>query len=342
MKTLHTEPSGDKTFPRRIIAIVVTRIGDTLLCTPALRAIKAKWPDSTLTVVAHPKRMEVLANLPFIDHLQGFTVGRRWLSALLPKDYDLAFAFSNDRPVLRYAVARAKKVLAFRGGAHLGDSGIQSVDFPTSHVHAVQARLALVRAAGADTGDFRLAYAVTPKEAIWAKEWLKNNFPADTPPRIALQLCSFPTKAHRDWPIAHFARFIQLIQENYPSATFLVTGDALSASAAKELEDRSGASIKSAAGRLSLRQTAALLSKMDLYVGVDTGPTHLAGALGIPMVALYHAAYPGRYLAPLQNPQCVVIEHPATGQDDVREANMGDISPETVWEAAKPLLAEGT
>lgn len=285
--------------------------------------------------------MEVLANLPFIDCLQGLTIGRRWLSALLPQGYDMAFAFSNDRPVLRYAVARAKDVLAFRGGANSEVSGIQWVDFPANRIHAVQARLTLARAAGADTGDFRLAYVVTPKEESWAEEWLKSHFPEDTVPRIALQLNSFPTKSHRDWPVTCFARFIQLVQENHPSAAFLVTGDALSASAAGDLQKRSGAFIKSVAGVLSLRQTAALLSKMDLYVGVDTGPTHLAGALGIPMIALYHAAYPGRYLAPLQNPRCVVVEHPNTENNADGEANMGDIAPETVWKAAQPLLAGG-
>lgn len=79
---------------------------------------------------------------------------------------------------------------------------------------------------------------------------------------------------------------------------------------------------------------------MDLYVGVDTGPTHIAGALGIPMVALYHPAYPGRNLAPLQNPRCRVIEHPRTGSDSSADVNMADIPAEQVWQAASELLRE--
>ena len=57
---------ADFARPRAVLAIVVSRIGDTLLATPALRAIAGAWPDAKLTCLAHPKRAEVLRNLPFL------------------------------------------------------------------------------------------------------------------------------------------------------------------------------------------------------------------------------------------------------------------------------------
>jgi heptosyltransferase-3 len=84
------------------------------------------------------------------------------------------------------------------------------------------------------------------------------------------------------------------------------------------------------------------MAGLDLYIGVDTGPTHIAGALGIPMVALYHCAYPGRNLAPLQHPACAAIEHPLTGTSVDIAASMADIPVDAVVQAAMDLLARGT
>ena len=57
------------------------------------------------------------------------------------------------------------------------------------------------------------------------------------------------------------------------------------------------------------RRDAALINELDLYVGVDTGPTHIAGALRRPMVSMYHGYSPSHLLAPL--------EHPRLGRLDV-------------------------
>ncbi|MCE9571511.1 MAG: hypothetical protein K8R10_16135, partial [Rhodocyclales bacterium] len=52
--------------PRRILVINVSRIGDTLLATPAIRALAAAWPEASLDVLGHPNRVEVLEHLPFV------------------------------------------------------------------------------------------------------------------------------------------------------------------------------------------------------------------------------------------------------------------------------------
>ena len=109
---------------------------------------------------------------------------------------------------------------------------------------------------------------------------------------------------------------------------FLLLGDVQSLPSAQRFRDALPERSIMAVGTLALRASAALMAQLDLYVGVDTGPTHIAGALGIPMVALYHPAYPGRNLAPLQNPRCRVIEHPRTGSDPSVDASMADIPAE--------------
>lgn len=317
--------------PRRILAIVVTRIGDTLLCTPALRALKARWPEAELSVWAHPKRLEVLTGLPWIDHLQAYDWRCKLGARLSGRKYDLALVFSDEEDQIACARRVAPQVLAFAGKA-AGAPGLTLVQQQAAH--AVVARMALLAPLGIDSAEHHLAYQVSADEATWAGRRLAGC----GRPLIALQLHSFPTKAHRDWPLEHFAQLVEGLRLAYPQAAFVVTGDALARDSAERLRQRCGDCVHSLAGELSLRQTAAVLAAVDLYVGVDTGPTHLAGAVGAPMVALYHAAYPGRNLSPHQHPQGRFIEHPQTGSPEARQADMADIPVAPVLQAARELL----
>ena len=326
----------------KVLVIIVARIGDTLLVTPALRALKAAIPQGRLTVLAHPKRLEVLQHLSFIDVLEGVTKtsapARGWIGR---KRHDYALVYGHDAALVRYALRASDAVIAFaqrdmglnRRLAHL-------VAEPAEPQHAVLHRLSLLAPLGLSAGDLRLAYSVTAEERAWARQWLGTQAPSGRP-LIGLQIASFPTKAHRDWPVSSFAELIARIAAAQPQARFLLLGDAAAAKKAAPLLAAYPSQIALAAGRLSLRESAALMAELDLYVGVDTGPTHIAGALGIPMVALYHCAYPGRNLAPLQHPACVMIEHPLTGRSADIEATMADIPVAAVAKAAMDLLARG-
>jgi len=326
----------------KVLVIIVARIGDTLLVTPALRALKAAIPQGRLTVLAHPKRLEVLQHLSFIDALEGVTKtsapARGWI---VKKRHDYALVYGHDAALLRYALRASDAVIAFaqrdtalnRRLAHL-------VAEPSASGHAVLHRLSLLAPLGLSAGDLRLAYSVTAEERAWARGWLGAQALSGRP-LVGLQIASFPTKAHRDWPVSSFAELIARIAAAQPQARFLLLGDAAAAKKAAPLLAAYPRQIALAAGKLSLRQSAALMAELDLYVGVDTGPTHIAGALGIPMVALYHCAYPGRNLAPLQHPACVMIEHPLTGRSADIEATMADIPVAAVAKAALDLLARG-
>jgi heptosyltransferase-3 len=191
---------------------------------------------------------------------------------------------------------------------------------------------------GLAAGDLRLAYCVTAEERAAARRWLAGHSPS-AGLLIGLQIASFPTKAHRDWPVSSFQELIARILAAQPQARFLLLGDMAAAAAGAPLQSAFPEQVALAAGGLSLRQSAAVMAELDLYIGVDTGPTHLAGALGIPMVALYHSAYPGRNLVPLQHSACIMIEHPLTGKSAATTVSMADIPVAIVCQAAMDLLA---
>ena len=133
--------------PSAVLAIVVSRIGDTLLATPALRALANAWPDAKLTCLAHPKRAEVLRNLPFLQRVGVITKTRAPLFGRVSNQrYDLAFVYGNDRPLVEYALRVARRTIAFdQANDDLNRRLYHAVDLPPhQQVHAVRYRLALL------------------------------------------------------------------------------------------------------------------------------------------------------------------------------------------------------
>ena len=307
----------------RLLVIAVARIGDTLLATPAMRALKAAAPDRRLTVLAHPKRTEVLEHLPFIDRLGPIDKLRAiFRGRAAGREYDLAVVYGRDAALVDYALRVADRVVAFDEEGFPQDPRLVRVP-PQSGTHAALERLRLVEAVGVAPGDRRLAWHVSPAE----RENALARWPVTARPLVALQMCSYPTKAHRDWPVE---RFVELA-DALPQARFMVLGDEVARQAAGPFMGRHGKRTLLAAGRTTLREAAVLISLADLYIGVDTGPTHIAGALGVPMVALYHRDYPGRNLVPLDHPRLRMIECTGAGMDSIAVSD--------VRHAAEELLA---
>ncbi|HTS55544.1 MAG TPA: glycosyltransferase family 9 protein [Burkholderiales bacterium] len=325
----------------RVLVVSVARIGDTILMTPCLRALRRAcgW----LTVLAHPRRLDVLQHLQFIDELEGITKNTAPIKALFRRQqFDLAICFGRDLALVRYCMKAARLTVAFDCAAFrpLVSPALRLVPAPPeSSMHAVRERMLLLEAAGVRTDDLRLSYEVTREERQGAEAWIRKNLPPGAGPLIGLQPFSYPTKAHRDWPRDQFIDLARRIVNDYPHAHIIVLGDEQARAHAGEFARALPGRCTVAAGTLSLRQSAALMQRLGLYVGVDTGPTHIAGALGIPMLAMYHASYIGRYLMPLQNPRSAAIEHPATFSDAAGGAEMAAITVDQAWAAAQGLLS---
>ena len=290
----------------RVLTINVTRIGDTLLATPALRAIAKFFPNARITCLGHPKRVEVVEHLPYLAKVGGITkrhaLYRGWGDVLRGPEYDWAFVWGEDEALVRYALRKARHVVAARQrDAGLNGKLFTAVDLPhRPDVHAVAWTLALPEAVGVPAQGYRLDYVVTAEEAkVAAARLLEDRVRiAGNGPLIGMQVASFPTKPYRDWPIGHFVELAKRVLAQWPGAQFLLYGAAEDqvriATLVAQLPDHA----TSYAGRLTLRETVAMMSLTDLYIGVDTGPTHLYSALQKPMVVLYHPALTQRQVSP--------------------------------------------
>ncbi len=327
--------------PKRILVINVTRIGDTLLTTPVLRALAKAWPQAEITFAGHRKRIEVLENLPFIHRLT--SISKRiapFLGRLGGSRYDIALVYGNDASLVEYALRVSDKVIAFRQPSDELNRRLFAIAREDGYEpgHAVTLALTLIRPLGIETDGMHVSYQVTAAEDAWAKQRLSSENVHGTP-LVGLQVASFPTKSHRDWPIEAFMELCRRILSAFPQTHFLIFGGAAEAARTAQLHLFLKGHSTLYAGRLTLRETGAVMNQLDLYVGVDTGPTHIMAALRKPMVSMYHPTAPSSALGPFAHPCCFAMDHPMAAGGLPYPANgsnfdtpMSDISVDRVLE----------
>lgn len=331
--------------PKSILVIHVTRIGDTLLTTPVLRAIKKRWPNASLTFVGHPNRAEVIQNLSFVDKVICMTKNSALLRGRFQfhKTYDLAFVIGHDLELIKLARRVSHHVVGWAQNSNKANALLDVIANPNNHHpgHAVKFLLQILEPFDIEADGLYLSYCVTPAEQDWANEYLLNHKICGRP-LIGLQVASFPTKSHRDWPIEKFLDLCLAIRKEFQSAHFLILGGTAEVKRTNFLHDQLQHCSSNLAGKLSLRQTAALMNRLDLYIGVDTGPTHIMGALHRPLIAMYHPTVPSKVLGALEHPCFYPIDHPALGHNPTEQTTMSEISVETILQTARKALASAS
>jgi lipopolysaccharide heptosyltransferase II len=154
------------------------------------------------------------------------------------------------------------------------------VGHPDKNRHAVEEALDVVRHLG-------LPLPAPPEFPV---VFPRKIFPAPHP-RIALAPCSrWPTK---NWPAAGFCAVARALHEK-TGATFFLVGAPEDKSVCDEIAAALGTTAVNLCGQTSLVELGSVLAAMDLALTVDSGPMHIAAALGVPVLALFGPTDPLR------------------------------------------------
>ena len=343
--------------PQRILAIHVARIGDTLLTTAALRHLAKIYPHAQIDFFGHPKRIEVLQHLPYLHRVGAISKKsarcKGWCARLMGrKPYDQAFVWGHDAELVAYARRVSKRVVISRQLSEAANRmADQVVEFPNDTNLLAEADdkplaqwILDVVEQGTQTqaANCYTDYVVTPEERDTAKALLQQAIASADSPLIGLVVESHPAGAHRDWPIEHFVSLVQQLQAAQPNRYFVLIGGSLPDAKVKALQTVLGDRLIDLSGKLSLRQSAAVINELDLYVAVDTGPSHIAAALGTPSVVMFHCMRAGEYLlAPRYPERLTIVNHPTVRTACTFESPMGAVTVERVLAAAHTQLAGG-
>ena len=340
---------------KRVLAIHVARIGDTLLTTAALRHLSHVYPGAQIDFMGHTKRIEVLEGLPYIHKLASISKKsaklKGWCAKFMGrKPYDLAFVWGHDAELVAYARRVSKRVVISRqldeAANRMAD---QVVEFPNDTNLLSEAEdkplaqwILDVVEQGTQTKAENLYtdYVVTAAESAEAKALLAQYTGNAQPQYIGLVVESHPAGAHRDWPIDNFVALAQQLASEGADRVFVLIGGTLPDAKVAALNHVLGDRLINLSGKLSLRQSAAVINALDLYVAVDTGPSHIAAAVGTPSVVMFHCMRAGEYLlAPRYPERLTIVNHPTARKQCSFQSSMEEISLQTVLDFCNTILA---
>ncbi|KVG01834.1 glycosyl transferase [Burkholderia vietnamiensis] len=301
---------------RRILCVRLDSLGDVLMTTPALRALKDGGRGRQLTLLTSRSGAALAGHLPMVDDV--WTYDAPWVKhpeargdpvadldmvdRLLAGRFDAAVIFTvYSQSPLPAAMMCWLAGIPLRL-AHCRENPYELLTDrvpetePESHVrHEVARQLALVRSIGATTSDWRMAFEPgdAARRALHARlraALQRLGGPRD--PARARWLVVHPgaSAASRRWPAERFGEAAARLAPLFDGIA--VTGSASERALVEAVCERAGPRAVPLAGALPLGELGALIEMADLLLSNNSGPVHLAAALGTPVVDLYALTNP--------------------------------------------------
>ena len=275
----------------------LSAIGDTCHALAVIRRLQDNWPDTGITWIIGKTEAGLLADIPDIDFVvfdksRGRAAYRDVRSALSGKHFDVALCM--------HASMRANLLVRRLPAAiRLGFDRARARDFqwlftnrriaPARGEHALEAMMGFATAIGA--GERALRWDIPLPEADRA---FAAGFRAGGRPLVVISPCSSQrARNYRNWRVANFAAIIDHLASRY-GARVVITGG--SSDLEKEYGRRLAANndVDNLVGATTLKQLAALIAAADLVICPDSGPAHMATALGTTVIGLYATSNPAR------------------------------------------------
>lgn len=296
------------TDPSRIALFQALNLGDLLCTTPALRAIRARFPAAEITFIGRPWAEDFLSRLPAVDRFVPFPgfpgiaespTGIEKITPLWPS-IDLAIQLHGSGEVSNGFVA----ALGATHSVGFGPPGEQRL---TTVLNWVESKpeplrwLRLANAVGAPPAGLETEFPLTRDERATATRLIG---PATGRPVIGLHAgASDPS---RRWPASSFARLAEKLVERF-QARIVLTGSDQERSLTTAIQHMMDGPAINLAGLTNLGEFAAVISALDLLVTNDTGASHVAVATRTPSIILFGPTRPTRW-APLDRLRHQVID----------------------------------
>ncbi len=283
-----------------ILVRVNNWIGDVVMISPAMRALRERFPNARITILAKPWVLEALRGSPFFDSLlpyekdgrhAGIAGFLRLARELRRKKFDCAVLFQKAfEAALLATLARIPLRVGLNTDAR-GPLLTHRVPFQgdDSSVHTVEVFQEIVRALGCQIRDESTQFPADPEEFSWAAENLR--WPGSpTTPLVAFHVGA--SKRPRAWHADRFAAVASRLQKE-EQAGILLIGNRQEA----DLLDRIAGQLErppvSIPEPRTLKRIAACLAHCRLFIGNDSGPMHIAAALGVPVIGLFGPSHAG-------------------------------------------------
>lgn len=320
----------------RIAIYSTTALGDLLFNTPAIKAIRKRYPQAKILFVTSEKNSALVMDSPWFDQVEVWDNKVKNLHRLLQKlrafkpeitfilhaniYYDILCAkLSGSTYIVRDNFAQEPTIF---------NRWLDAFSKPADN-HIIQRKLDTLGLLGCETTDISMAF---PVDIAMPER-------SQAPRRIGFQMGA--SKPDRCWPVKRFVELATLLLTADPQTEIVLTGAGQDLPLEHEFLQQLPASlyhnVHSLIGKTSLIELIQQIGTLTLLVTGDTGPLHLAITARTPTLSLYVGANP-RHTGPYQDPHLHRTFRLEPQEGDDRARPLGKISAEAVFAQIQPLL----
>ena len=276
---------------RKVLLVRLRSIGDTVLATPSLFALKRFLPNAQVDILVEDWVAPVLDNHPHVDNVivlerGGFMTRARVARELRAANYDVVYNLHGGTTATFLTRATgARHRVGFKsyqyGQLHNHQAPSPLLIWEQQKTHSVEQQLALLGWTGVPVTDRpRTSLGISPKAAETVDRLLNENGLSNQNIALIHPAAAFATK---QWAAQNFARVVEFLEERG------FTSVAIAAPNEQALLEqlRSESSVDVVTFALSLPEVTALAARSQLFVGNDSGIAHIAAAVGTPSVVVF-------------------------------------------------------
>lgn len=281
-----------------ILVVRTDRIGDVVLTTPVLKALRQAYPAAKISMLVAPHALGLIQGNPYIDDIliddrrkrNAGTLGfLRLARDIRRKNFDTAFIFHTKR---RYNLACFLAGVPCRTGYKNNKFGflltkplVDTRHFGTQH--EVEYCLDVVRAFGVKEARPDILVAPQKDAEQWAAEWFAAN---GCVPGQIIAIHPGASDNTKRWPPGSFAKLINKLSSRYAAKIVLIGGKEI-VPIADEIANI--VPVLNLTGKTTVAQMVSVLRRSRLLISNDSGPMHIAAGVGIYVIGLFLRNQPG-------------------------------------------------
>ncbi len=285
---------------KNILIVRTDRIGDVVLTTPAIKALREGYPGARISILINPLTQDLVKGNPYLDEVliddrehQNKGLGFFKLVKLLhQKKFDLAIIFHTKKRTnllcflsgIPHRVGYKNNKFGFlltdpiEDSRHLGEK------------HEAEYCLDVLKHLGVKADTLELFVPLQEEAVAWLKNLEQTNCLAASDRLVIIHPGA--SDISKCWPQARFAEMIESLTKRYAVKIVLI-GASKIAEISKRILSLASSPIIDLTGKTTVAQMAVLLKRSCLLVSNDSGPVHVASALGCPVVSIFTRNQPG-------------------------------------------------
>jgi lipopolysaccharide heptosyltransferase II len=281
---------NNSNLPRKILIIFLSGIGNFILFTPTLRAIRSKFPDAEITLLLkHKVVTDIIAGKSLVDKIIYYPQTASFFALVfltnkLRNKYDIVvttFEAQGWKLAFFVRMIAGGFSIGYRTGK-LYDRFYTKILVKSPGIHEIDRHLEIAHILGADVTDKNPEITVMEKDRKFAETIILRT----DKPGIGMHPGSSEFLLRKRWMPERFAEVADKLSRNYDAKIFIF-GGADEVQLAEKISGLMQSKAVIMAGKTTLGQAAALIEKCTLFVSNDSGLMHIAAAVGTPTIAVF-------------------------------------------------------